>query len=409
MEDVYGCREFLLINDVLQHQKADYLAQDILSVRCKIRKGEGSIHSVGQSTARTRIGMEKISFLHKLESFSALEPNQKKTLQLPSRSKTDCIISSSVYLTGCTCHDEKIMVEIRPDVSSYILFKLKLYLLDGSGNNTKCGEIDRFDATLKDIQKLPLSLTRQKILSRKSEFLPNDELSLLCECTFSTGVELEKIEEIRFMLPVANLNQNFYNLTNKDIYNTAEKLSACSSALNDLKTIYDNQCFTDVELKTKTKSFPAHKLVLCARSSVFKAMLTSNMMEKHTDCIRVDDLENDTVQQLLLFLYSDELENLVWESAVKLYYAADKYAVEKLKVLCSSVLVNNISTTTASEVLLLADKHNDLDLKNFVEDFILEHEEEIFASDEWEKLIETDPQLVIKTMHLKYKRKKGGK
>ncbi|GBO33120.1 Speckle-type POZ protein B [Araneus ventricosus] len=174
-----------------------------------------------------------------------------------------------------------------------------------------------------------------------------------------------------------------------------------------MKSLYLNQFLTDVELKTK--SFPANKIVLCGRSPVFKAMLTNDMKETNTDCIQVDDLGDDVVEQLLFFLYSDTVETLQWEIASQLYYAADKYEVCKLKEVCSSFLVENLTPTNAGELLLLADTHSDGELKKSVEDFILEHEEQVFGSDEWEMLMETNPLLFMKAMHLKYKRRKGSK
>ncbi|GBO29071.1 TD and POZ domain-containing protein 3 [Araneus ventricosus] len=406
----HGNWDFLYMEEVLLRRKAEYLHQDTLCVCCKMWKNEGDIQKVAQFSARTRIGIQKISFLHKVENFSALQSNEKKTVQIRSDSKTGCVISSSLYFTDDSSCEGKVIVEIAPSDDEYILCKQKVSLLKGSENIIECGEIDnRFDATRKDIRNLSLSLTRQIILNKKKEYLPNDELSLICECTFSTGVEFETLEEIQHELPIAALNQSCRNASNENSYKAAEKLSACTSASEDMKAIYVNQCLTDVVLKTKTKTFPAHRIVLCARSSVFKAMLTNDMKEKHTGCIQVDDLEDDTVQQLLLFLYSDNLETLQWESAIKLYNAGDKYAIEKLKVLCSSFLVENVTTSTASELLLLADTHNDSDLKNPAEDFILTHDEEIFDAEDWKNLEKINPQLVIKTMYLMLKSKKGGK
>ncbi|GBN80412.1 Speckle-type POZ protein [Araneus ventricosus] len=403
----YGLMRFLQIDEVLLRRKSDYLPQDILTVRCKLWKSEGNLQQVTQISARTRIGIEKISFLHVTDGFSTLEPNQKQTVQIRSPPKEEYILSSSMYISDCSCCDGKIMVEITSSNSKQILSKCKLYLLDASGTVIKCGEADnRYDAERKGIQKLPLSLTRQLILSRKSDYLPDDKLSLICDCIFSSGVEYEKIERIWHEIPPAALNQVYNNDKNEDnTYNAAEKLSACPSALDDLKSVYNNRLLTDVELKTKTKSFPAHKIVLCGRSPIFKAMMTNDMKERNTDCIQIDDLEDDIVQQFLSFLYSDNLENLQWESAIKLYYASDKYEVEKLKVICSSFLVDNLSTSTAGELLLLADTHSDTDLKKAVEDFIFKHEEQVFSSHEWENLIETNAELVSKTMLLKYKSK----
>ncbi|GBM70060.1 TD and POZ domain-containing protein 4 [Araneus ventricosus] len=468
-----GFHPLLDMDELYVRKNTEYLPRDTLGVRCRMWKGEGNVQNVGQCSARTRIGIQKISFLHRVKNFSAFKLYEENTIQIPSHSKTGYLLSSSLSVCHAMAGNEPVIVEIFPFDSNYFLWRKTLSLLDISGNNIEFGDVDyRFFVEAQQIEKRYKSFTRRFIMNNRNEYLPNDELSLLCECTFATGVEFEKIEESLHEIPMAAIKNRFYsahskhesqpakklshhssasedtkmnhnnqcltnvelnaktfstncnapstrpivalnqmenNDPNKIMYNVAEKLSMCPSALDDFKALYNDHLLTDVVLKTATKSFPAHKNVLCARSSVFRAMLTSDMKEKNTDCIKVEDLENETVHRLLLFLYSDNLEELQWESALKLYYAGDKYAIEKLKVLCSSFLVDSLSTSTASELLLLADTHSDTDLKKFVEDFILEHEEEVFGSDEWEKLIDTNPHLVIKTMHLKYRKKKGGK
>ncbi|CAL1299508.1 unnamed protein product [Larinioides sclopetarius] len=190
----------------------------------------------------------------------------------------------------------------------------------------------------------------------------------------------------------------------KNTCKPTEKIYRYPSGFEDIKALYTNKSLTDVQLKTKTKAFPAHKMVLCARSPVFKRMMTNDMKEKNSNCIEIGDMGDDVIQQLLLFLYSDNVENLQWEMATQLYYAADKYEVGRLKEVCSSFLLENLTPTNAGELLLLADTHSDGDLKKLTEDFILEHEKEVFGSKEWDRLMETNSQLAGKTMQLKYKR-----
>ncbi|CAL1294975.1 unnamed protein product [Larinioides sclopetarius] len=165
------------------------------------------------------------------------------------------------------------------------------------GGGIECGALDcRLDDTRKGFQNLPLSLTRQAILKNKGSYLQKGNLSLLCECGFSTAVEYAKIERTSYEKPPSATNQSGDNTHSKEIYNAKEKLSACSSGMDDLKAIYNTQLLTDVELKTNTKSFHAHKVWLCARSPVFETMLTSDMREKNNSSISIDDLEDDTLQ-----------------------------------------------------------------------------------------------------------------
>ncbi|GBM03300.1 TD and POZ domain-containing protein 4 [Araneus ventricosus] len=401
-----GSEQFHIEADEILRRKAEYLPKDTLSVCCKIWKGEGDVRKVVQISARNRITTEKVSFPHIVKSFSSLLPNVKRTFRIKSSSKEKRDISSSIYFTKDAFCEEKIMVEIALSDTSQILYKCEVSLLNGYGNVIECtGANCSYSGERINIIKMPLSLTRDVILSRKSEYLPDDKLVLLCECTLFKGSNFSAIEEIRHDLSLPFIKQKSNHAHNRNVYKASEQISGYPSVSEDMRAIYINQCLTDVELITKTKSFPAHKIVLCARSDVFKAILTSDMKEKNTDCIHVDDLENDTAQQLLLFLYSDSIETLQWNSATKLYYAADKYHIGKLKAMCSAFLTENLSASNASELLLLADTHSDPNLKRIVEDFILKHEEQVFGSNGWEKLIETSPLLVIKTMHLKYKRK----
>ncbi|GBO21425.1 Speckle-type POZ protein B [Araneus ventricosus] len=398
--DQYERFTLLKIDEILSGRRADFLPEDILTVRCKIMKGQGKVHEVAPICARTRIGIEKISFLHVVENFSSLEPNQKHTIEIRSHYQNECFALNSLYFTRDSRLGEEMVVEIMPSDSNHVLAKRKISLFR-SGEVIACGKIEnRFDVLRKDIRKLPLSVTRQAILDKKSEYLQDGKLSLLCECVFSTGLKFEKIEETEHNICAAAIRLN------RKVYKTAKKMSAHPSISEDMKALYVNQSLTDVELITKTKAFPAHKIVLCARSPVFKAMLINEMKEKNTNCIQVDDLGDDVVQQLLLFLYSDTVENFEWEIATQLYYAADKYQVGKLKELCSPFLVESLTPNNAGELLLLADTHSDSDLKKVVEDFILEHDQQVFGSEEWEMLMETNPLLFMKAMHLKYKRRK---
>ncbi|GBN11534.1 Speckle-type POZ protein B [Araneus ventricosus] len=374
-----------------------------LSVLCRMWKSEGINRRVEQVCAITRIGVENFLILHEVENFSSLEPNQKNSIHFSSNSKVGCVLCS-LHLTD----DGEIMVEIVPSNSNHILCILVIALLSASGDILESIEYENLSFALRqDIRKRPLkrTLTRRSILDAQN-FLVDDTLRLVYRCFFSTGVEFEEILGTRHGMAVATQNQVCSNSHTERSYKaSAERLRACPSVSEDLKSFYSRQRLTDVELKTKTKSFSAHTAVLCARSPVFETMMSSDMEEKSKKCLKVDDLEDDTVQQLLLFLYWDRLEYLEWDNVVKLYYAAVKYEIEKLKLICESFLADNLSTSNAGELLLLADTRNDADLKQFVEDFILENEEQVFRSDEWEKLMGTNLQLGMKAMLLRYNRK----
>ncbi|GBM67084.1 hypothetical protein AVEN_74821-1 [Araneus ventricosus] len=204
---IMGIYHFVPTDEVNLLTKGEYLPNDTLCVCCKMWKGEGDVRNGEQISARTRILIEKISFLHVVENFSTLQPNVKKTIKIRSNSVAGGFLTISLYYTDGSC-EEKMIIEIVSFDDKKILHKCGISLLEGSGDIIKCEGPDYvYDAARINIQKLPLSLTRRVILDRKSEYLPDDKLSLLYECTFSLGLISWEIEETRHELPPAVIKQ----------------------------------------------------------------------------------------------------------------------------------------------------------------------------------------------------------
>ncbi|KAF8797021.1 hypothetical protein HNY73_001337 [Argiope bruennichi] len=226
-------------------------------------EGEGEIQKTGKISARTRICVENISFLHVVENFSKLQSNVKQTIQVQSCSIEGDNILSSLYFTDGSCCEEKMIIEIDTTDDLQILQKCEFSLIDGTGNIIKCGGINyTYDSEITTIRKVPLSITRKVVLDRNNEYLPDDRLSLLCECCFSRReIERDTIEEVQHELPMIVTKKLNNYADSKDIYQIAEQnLAELPSVSEDMKALYKTQRMTDVELKTKTKSFPAHKI-----------------------------------------------------------------------------------------------------------------------------------------------------
>ncbi|GBN93222.1 hypothetical protein AVEN_210734-2-1, partial [Araneus ventricosus] len=183
-----------------------------------------------------------------------------------------------------------------------------------------------------------------------------------------------------------------------------EKLSRHPEVLDDFRSVYQDKVFSDIIIKTKDATFHAHKSVLCASSSTLKEAFTKDLKDKPSDILKMEDLEDDTASRLLLFLYTDSLKGIEWDTAIKLYHAANVYNIQRLKIKCACFLLGNIGTSNASDLLLLAHQHSDVKLKSAVEDFIFLHDEEIFGSDEWAEFSEANLLLANETMCLKYRK-----
>ncbi len=80
-------------------------------------------------------------------------------------------------------------------------------------------------------------------------------------------------------------------------------------------------------------------------------------------------MDQEVVTEMLRFIYTDKAPNLQ-KMSDELLAAADKYALERLKVLCEESLCASLTVDNVSDVLALADLHSADQLKMHAIDFI---------------------------------------
>ncbi|TVU42635.1 hypothetical protein EJB05_09054, partial [Eragrostis curvula] len=121
----------------------------------------------------------------------------------------------------------------------------------------------------------------------------------------------------------------------------------------------------DVTFSVAGDTFEAHKIVLAARSPVFKAQFYGLLRESGTHCVTVEDMQPAVFRVLLHFIYNDSLPDMsdlegndYGEMMRHLLVAADRYAMERLKVICESIILKNLDVDNVADTLALADQHH---------------------------------------------------
>ncbi|KAK1352610.1 BTB/POZ and MATH domain-containing protein 2-like [Heracleum sosnowskyi] len=138
---------------------------------------------------------------------------------------------------------------------------------------------------------------------------------------------------------------------------------------------------TDVNFQVNGEIFAAHKLVLAARSPVFRAQLFGQMKDQNTEFINIEEMEVPVFKALLHFMYWDSLPdfeeltglNSRWASTVMFQHllaAADQYGLERLRLLCEASLCDSVSIDTVSTTLALAEQHHCFQLKSVCLKFV---------------------------------------
>ncbi|CAM0882626.1 unnamed protein product [Alopecurus aequalis] len=141
-----------------------------------------------------------------------------------------------------------------------------------------------------------------------------------------------------------------------------------SDLTEHLAKLLDAKEIADVTLEVQEEEFPAHKLVLAMRSPVFKAELYGSMRGKDLNRIVIDNMKPAIFKALLRFIYTDSLPAMddleKKEMAGHLLVAADRYGMERLKLICESILSKKLDVESVATTLDLADQHSCSGLKD---------------------------------------------
>jgi speckle-type POZ protein len=152
---------------------------------------------------------------------------------------------------------------------------------------------------------------------------------------------------------------------------------------------------TDVVFEVSGEKIHAHRCVLAARSAVFRAELFGPMKEgTTTGVIRIDDMEARVFKLMLSFIYSDLMpddineedeeyddeqdmeeeeedddddDEVTWQH---LLVAADRYDLQRLRLMCEQKLWGYINATRVASILELAEQRHCQGLKQACLDFL---------------------------------------
>ncbi|XP_044960349.1 BTB/POZ and MATH domain-containing protein 1-like [Hordeum vulgare subsp. vulgare] len=150
-----------------------------------------------------------------------------------------------------------------------------------------------------------------------------------------------------------------------------------SNLQQHLGELLQSKTGSDITFVVSGESFIAHKSILAARSPVLMAEFFGSMRERSAQQVVIEDVEAEAFKAMLHFIYTDKVPEFDSEPeaavtiAQHLLAAADRYGLDKLKVMCEDKLSGGVTVETAATTLALAEQHNCSDLKARCIEFIL--------------------------------------
>ncbi|CAL8122450.1 unnamed protein product [Orchesella dallaii] len=148
------------------------------------------------------------------------------------------------------------------------------------------------------------------------------------------------------------------------VVDPSEELESRKEAANAFVNLVTNSASLQpdviIEL-TNRKRFLVHKKILAGRSPVFLKMLSADMNEKRRGLVKVEDISAHTMELVLKFIYTGQLEE-EWTTnpvtATELIYASEKYWLPALKEFCNKHLVRAATKTNCYKLMEVAQLHN---------------------------------------------------
>ncbi|XP_008666487.1 BTB/POZ and MATH domain-containing protein 1 [Zea mays] len=128
-----------------------------------------------------------------------------------------------------------------------------------------------------------------------------------------------------------------------------------------LGLLLDSTAGSDVTFVVDGERFAAHRAVLAARSPVFNAQLFGSMADATMTSIPLHGISAATLRAMLRFMYTDACPEEADDS--DLLAAADRFDLDRLKLLCARKLWNNVTEDTVAGTLICAETYNCPQLK----------------------------------------------
>ncbi|TVU08488.1 hypothetical protein EJB05_41893, partial [Eragrostis curvula] len=218
-----------------------------------------------------------------------------------------------------------------------------------------------------------------------SGYLRKDSLSVECAVTV-----LKELEEVIF--------------SGKDM---PLPMPSSSDLHQQLGKLLQSQTGADVTFTGSGESFAAHKNILAARSTVFMAEFFGHMKERRSSSVKVKGVAASVFKAMLHFIYTDTVPDLDVQQdnstvmAQHLVAAADRYGLDRLKLICESKLSGGISVDTVAATLALAEQHSCSHLKAKCFNFITaspERLDAVVATEGYKHLVASCPLMLTELL-----------
>jgi len=140
--------------------------------------------------------------------------------------------------------------------------------------------------------------------------------------------------------------------------------------------LFGSPTYADIYIRTHSKVFPAHKIVLHARSEKWGDDVLGSIQE-----LDWSDLNEDVVLALLRWIYTDLIDLQHDGLALDLLRAAHRFGLPSLLGMCERALVASVGIRSCIQFYCVAEEVAALTLLQYCSDIISTHWDDLTVQD----------------------------
>lgn len=141
----------------------------------------------------------------------------------------------------------------------------------------------------------------------------------------------------------------------------SRQVAHAQQPLGNFGPFFDDASLSDIVVKAGEAKIHAHKIVLSAHSSTFKAMFQTGTKDSTAQEVEMGEIEGPTLTALISFMYG-RLGIIPADILRPLFLAAHAHQVKKLRWRCMQQMMHGLNKKTVLEYAVAADSVTDTEL-----------------------------------------------
>ncbi len=147
-------------------------------------------------------------------------------------------------------------------------------------------------------------------------------------------------------------------------------MSEAEELVAGLSALQEEGLLCDVELEAENQTIPAHRVVLAAASTYFRAMFCGNFQEKKSQIVTIEEVTFIGLKAVVDSIYKNSIK-LTTKNLPDILSAAHLMQMTKIVDKCKEWMLQNMRTTNCLTLLKYSEKYNLQTVENAANDFVL--------------------------------------